>query len=91
MVLGFRMPQPIASRINNDGRGESVAYLRQLGALDESDPEAEGMPQVMATFNGTNIIKKAETKNTIYIYILKSIKFGRTLFSERPDCKFASA
>lgn len=30
-------------------RGESVAYLRQLGALDESDPEAEGMPQVMAT------------------------------------------
>lgn len=69
MVLGFRMPQPIASRINNDGRGESVAYLRQLGALDESDPEAEGMPQVMATFNGTNIIKKAETKNTIYIYI----------------------
>ena len=55
MVLGFRMPQPIASRINNDGRGESVAYLRQLGALDESDPEAEGMPQVMATFNGTNL------------------------------------
>jgi hypothetical protein len=63
------MPQPIASRINNDGRGESVAYLRQLGALDESDPEAEGMPQVMATFNGTNIIKKADKKHDLYIYI----------------------
>ena len=56
------MPWP-AHRIPhfyNDGRGESVAYLRQLGALDESDPEAEGMPQVLSM--GQISLKKQKQK-----------------------------